>query len=50
MRNSLEDGAVILIAPDEDLSDGSERFHEQTSIPLGHGLVLRKHRVQIPRK
>ena len=46
--NLLEDGAVILVAPDENFGDGSEGLDQETPVALRDRLVLVQHRVQIP--
>ncbi len=47
--HSLEDRAVVLVSPDEDLRDGPERLHQQAAVGLRHCLVAAQDRVQVPR-
>ena len=47
---SLEDRAVILVSPDEDLRDGPERLHQEAAVRLGHRLVAAQDGVEVPAK
>lgn len=47
MGDSLEHGAVILVAPNEDLGDTSQTLHQQSSVVFRHCRVLLQHRVEI---
>ena len=47
-RSSLEDGAVVLVAPDEYLGDGPQSLHQQAAVPLRDGVVLLQDIVQMP--
>ena len=38
--NSLEDRAVILVAPDENLRDGPQSLDQQAPVSIRHRLVL----------
>lgn len=44
----LKDGAVVLVAPDEDFSNRSQGLDQQRLVPLRHLLVLHQHAVEIP--
>ena len=48
--NSLENGAVILIAPDQDLGDAPQGLDEQMLVLLADALVLGQHIVQGSRR
>ena len=43
----LKDGAVVLVAPDENLGDGPQRLDQQAPVSVRHRLVLVQHRVQV---
>ncbi len=49
-KNLLKDGAVILITPDKNFCNRSQRLDQQTTVALRHSLVLVQHWVQIPEK
>lgn len=44
---SLKHTAVILVSPDEDFWDGSQGFHQQTSVTLSHSLILAQQTMEI---
>ena len=44
----LKDGAVVLVAPDENLGDGPQGLDQQAPVSIRHRLVLVQHRVQVP--
>jgi len=46
-QKEVEDGAVVLVAPDEDLGDGTERLDEEALVAVRHHLVLRDDGVEI---
>lgn len=48
LDNSLENRAVILVAPNENLWDGAQRLDEQVLIALGDYLILVQDAKQIP--
>lgn len=37
-----------MVAPNENLCDGPERLDQEAPVPLGHGLVLGQHGVEVP--
>ncbi len=39
-QKEIEDGAVVLVAPDQDLGDGTERFDEEALVAVCDHLVL----------
>ena len=45
----LEDGAVVLVSPDEYLSDGANGLHQQVPVAVGYRRVLSQDMVHIPR-
>lgn len=45
--HSLKHTAVILVSPDEDFWDGSQGFHQQTSVTLSHSLILAQQTMEI---
>ena len=47
VKNSLKNRSIVLIAPDENLRNGSERLHQHFLVRLRHFLVLLQHPVQI---
>lgn len=47
LQEEVEDGAVILVAPDEDLGDGAQRLHQDALVLLRHRLVLGQQVVQV---
>lgn len=46
--HSLKNTGIILITPNQDLRNGSQRFHEQGPVLLRHRLILGHDIVQIP--
>lgn len=44
----LEDGAVVLVAPDQDLGNGAQRLDKKVLVVLRHRLVLVQNAEKVP--